>query len=156
MNRLFAGVLFSLCAISVSVSQAATPDETDLLERSSPARADKIGDINAKTFDSWDGPLGVGDCRARNAKLTLYENGSLELEVELLSRDIDAEWIQSFDFYDGLEPSGTSLGKRDGLRFAITVARKWYSWRWGGPSSPDPQLAEMFERIQMVEWNVEY
>ena len=125
------------------------------MQRSSPARVTKIGDSSAKIFDSWDAPLTVADCKARNAKLTLYENGSLEWEVELLSTDIDSDWIQSFDFYDGPSAGGAASAKRDGKRFMIKLKSRWYSWRWGGASSPDPKLAEGFERIQTVVWHVE-
>ncbi len=155
MRTLLFGLLLSLCTIDVAISHAATADDTDVVKRSSPARATKIGGSNAKTFDSWDGALAVGDCRARKAKLTLYENGSLEWEVDLLSRDVNAEWIQSFDFYEGPSPGHTSLGNRPGRRFEINLKNTWRSWRWGGPSSPDPKLAEVFERIQMVRWNME-
>ena len=155
MRTLFFGLLLSLCMITVAISPAAPAEDTDLVMRSSPARATNIGGLKAKIFDSWDGAMAPGDCKARNAKLTLYENGSLEWEVELMSADIDGEWIQSFEFYDGPSPGHTSFGNRRGRRFDIKLKNTRRSWRWGGPSSPDPKLAEVFERIQWVRWSAE-
>jgi len=154
MRTLLFGLLLSLSATTVAISRAAPPPE-DAVERGSAARVTKIGDVNAKIFDSWDGALTPGDCKARNAKLTLYENGSLEWEAELISDDGTGEWIQSFDFYDGPSPGHTSLGNRQGRRIDLTLKRTWRSFRWGGPSSPDPKLAEVFGKVQWVRWTAE-
>ena len=154
MRTLLFGMLVSLSTTTVAISHAA-PAPEDVVKRGAAARVTKIGDVNAKIFDSWDGPLTPGDCKARNAKLTLYENGSLEWETELLAADVDSEWIQFFDFYDGPAPGGAAIGKQDGKRFMIKLKSRWYSWRWGGPSSPDPKLAEIFGKVQWVRWTAE-
>ena len=151
MRMLLFGLLLSLCTITVAISPAA-PGEDTVEERSSPARVTNVGGVIAKIFDSWDGAMVLGDCNARNAKLTLYENGGFEWEVELMSIDINDEWYQSFEFYDGPPPGGTSFGKREGGRFDIKLKNTWRSWRRRGRSSPDPKLAAVFERIQTVRW----
>ena len=156
MGTLLFGLLLSLSTTTVAISHAApAPEPGDVVKRGSAARVTKIGDVNAKIFDSWDGALTPGDCKARNAKLTLYENGSLEWEAELISDDGTGEWIQSFDFYDGPSPGLTSLGNRPGRRIELNLKRTWRSFRWGEPSSPDQKLAEVFGKVQWVWWTAE-
>ena len=152
MRTLFFRLFLALCTITVAIPRAALGQEISG-KRNSPARVTTMGGFNAKVFDSWNGEMALGDCQARKAKLTVYENGSLEWEVELMSTDTGDEWNQSFDFYDDPSPGQTSLGNRRGGRFEFKYSNSWRSWRWGGPSSPDPKLAEVFDRIRTVRWS---
>lgn len=151
MRTLLVGSLVSLGIVALTTAVAA-PGENVTAKASAPARLTKIGDQNAKVFDTWgSGEIKRGDCSARNAKLVVYQNGSVEWDAEMRSTDAGDEWEQSFAFYEGA-PKKTLLGNKPTVRFNIKAGNKWLPWRSGGPSSPDPKLAGVFERIQVVEW----
>jgi hypothetical protein len=86
MRAILSGLLVSLFMINLATSSA-LPSETVYGQALASARIAKIGDMNAKLF--WDAELALADCKARNAKLVLYESGPLEWSVEIMSREPD-------------------------------------------------------------------
>jgi hypothetical protein len=157
MRRYFTGLLVCVCALTLITSAspavpnaASDPDDVNPLEKASaPARIMKIGTQNAKVFDSWGAPeIKRGDCSVRNGKLILYQNGSVEWNAEMLTKDPGDEWLQSFEFLEG----DTVLGTRPVARYTIREKDKWLPWHTGGAAVPNSKLAGAFDRIQTVRW----
>jgi hypothetical protein len=153
VKKLFAGLLVSVLTIAFTSTGYPAADPADLNpmeEANSPARVMKIGDQTVKVFDAWGASeVKRGDCRARNPKLTVYQNGSIEWEVEMRSKDAGDEWMHAFEFLGG----GSVLGSRPVVRYTIMQGNKWLTWHSGGASAPDSKLAGVFDRIQTVRWS---
>jgi len=150
MRRLFFGLVLSLGTIAVTISPAASQTEDIEDTRTSTAQVEKVGDLNAKVFDAWESEMVLGDCKARRSKLTLYENGSIQWETEIISIDVDDEWYDFFEFFDGSIDGQAPLSSTPERLFSIKIMNRWRTLKWA--SDPDPQLAEMYQRIKTIRW----
>jgi hypothetical protein len=107
----------------------------------------------SKVFENWTpASAATAACRSRNAKLVLYDDGTREWEVELLSAVSRDLWEQAFHFYDTEKQDHTWFGSRPGGQFEIEQDKLWTHWR-SGRGSPDPKLAQVYDKIGYVVWS---
>jgi hypothetical protein len=107
----------------------------------------------SKVFENWSpATAATATCTSRNAKLVLYEDGTREWEVELISGQSPDLWEQAFHFYDTGKPDHTWFGSRSGGQFEIWYDRVWTHWRVGR-GSPDLHLAQAYDKIGYVLWS---